>query len=98
MLAHVGTDMGQIGVEKSLRRKLAEAFSFLWGAIGLGLSVVIANVIFRSDFHVTETILFGMIVYILIWIGGVLFFGFFTLFAPIKIVLVSEQDRTPGAS
>ena len=74
--------MNEIRIEKSLRRKIAELFLFLWGIVGLGLSVLVAHEAFRFDFqsHVTETVLFGMIVYILIWIGGLIFFGFFTLF------------------
>ena len=87
--------MNEIRIEKSLRRKIAEMFLFFWGLAGLSLYVLIAHEAFRFDFqsHVTETFLFGMIVYILIWIGGLIFFGFFTLFAPIKIVLGPRQDR-----
>ena len=85
--------MNEIQIEKSLRRKISEVFLYAWGIVGLSLSVVVANQAFRSDFQsrFTETFLFGMIVYILIWIGGLIFFGFFTLFAPIKIVLGPSQ-------
>ena len=79
--------MNEIRIEKSLRRKIAEIFLFLWGIVGLSLSVLVAREAFRSDFQSHETLLFGMIVYTLIWIGGLIFFGFFTLFAPIKIVV-----------
>ena len=74
--------MKEIRIEKSLRRKIAEMFLFLWGLVGLGISLLIANEAFRFDFQsrVTETFLFGMIVYMLIWIGALVFLGFFALF------------------
>ena len=77
--------MNEIRIEKSLRRKIAEIFLFLWGIIGLSLSVLVAHEAFRFDFqsHVTESFLLWMIEYTLIWMGGLIFFGFFTLFAPI---------------
>jgi hypothetical protein len=91
----MGTDMNEIRIEKSLRRKIAETFLFFWGIVGLGISLLIVNDAFRFDFQsrVAETVLPGMIVYMLIWIGGLIFFGFFTLFAPIKIVMVPSQDH-----
>jgi hypothetical protein len=90
--------MNEIRIEKSLRRKIAEIFLFLWGIVGLSLCVLVAHEAFRFDFqsHVTESFLFGMIEYTLIWMGGLIFFGFFTLFAPIKIVLGPDQDRKSG--
>jgi hypothetical protein len=94
----MGTNMNEIRIEKSLRRKIAEVFLFFWGIVGLGISLLIANEAFRFDFQsrVAETVLPGMIVYMLIWIGGLIFFGFFTLFAPVKMVLGPTQDRTSG--
>jgi hypothetical protein len=90
--------MNEIRIEKSLHRKIAETVLFLWGIVGLGISLLIVNEVFRFDFQsrVAQTALPGMIVYMLIWIGGLLFFGFFTLFAPIKMVLGPDQDRTSG--
>ena len=83
--------MNEIRIEKSLLRKIAEIFLFLWGIVGLGLSVLVAHEAFRFDFqsHVTETFLFGMIVYMLIWIGGL----FFRLF----YIICVDQDRAGTA-
>jgi hypothetical protein len=89
--------MNEIRIEKSLRRKIAELFLLVWGIAGLSLSVLIAHKTFQFDIiqsQATVTFLFGVIVYMLIWIGGLIFFGFFVLFAPIKIVLGPDKgDR-----
>ena len=80
--------MNEIRIEKSLRRKIAEIFLFLWGIAGLSLSVLVAHEAFRFDFqsHVTETFLFGMIVYTLMRDGR---FDRFRLF----YIICADQDR-----
>jgi hypothetical protein len=86
-------DTNETRIEKSLRRKLAEVVLYLWGVAGMGISFLLIFRIVETPFH---SAIPAVIMYILTWIGGLLFLGFWALLAPVKVTHVVIQTRMTG--
>jgi hypothetical protein len=83
--------MNEIRIERSVRRKIAEVCCCISG-VCLALYSVSTQRTLRSTPHCACRLsAFAAAVQTLIWIGGLVFLGFFAHFAPVKMTLAGKQ-------
>jgi CDP-diglyceride synthetase len=96
-LADASAHMNKIQFEKTVRRKLTEIGLTFWGVIGGFACLYIANQAFQFEMEhpVAQTPLSSpipvAIMYTLVWIGGLIFLGFFALLSPMRMVAIPNQ-------
>ena len=83
--------MYQVKITKTLRRKIAEAAVYFWGVAGLIICFYMARQALEIDLAGINSTgrpsiaSLPVMMYTLIWIGGLVFTGFFATFAPVEI-------------
>jgi hypothetical protein len=77
---------------KSPRRRILEAIFYLWGLLGMIGCLVFAHITVELELlNASNQLSQVMMVYPLIWIGGLVFTGIFALLAPVKVLLVHRD-------
>ena len=92
--------MNEIRFEKTARRKWAEAILIFWGFVGMISCFWLFQQVYRFEMAAVSTDpQFNSaipVLHTLIWIGGVVFLGFFALLAPVKMTIVPADKSSFG--
>lgn len=92
--------MGDEQRDKSTRRKVSEVIFYLWGVFGFFMLLVMAHRAMDTEASLVSinktmpaAVLLILIVYCLIWIGGLIFLGLFVQMTPSKAVPQAVSDQ-----
>ena len=84
---------------KTVRRKMAEAALYVWGITGLIICFMLARQALEIDWSALTfqgrqpQATFPVMMYTLIWIGGLVFTGFFAALSPVTFALRGDTPN-----